>query len=210
MNEYTAAEESDTVVELIIVVLLAIVGFTSISVMIVNFTNRLDKYERYDKVAAGAMWEEAYANTYNFNAYQAYMMGYFIEPWGPPNMEVLYTANTDGIPAGEMDKHRILLSSATIGNNKTIRNNLVSGANGQSPSVRSVLDEMKVGLDYDEFYRSKVSDPYKRIYLNWGTRGVTPHYDEDFYGLKDWNTLDPAEKENLKVIKHRWALEDVN
>lgn len=156
MQDYMLESEVDSVNELILAGLFAMLGFGVLMLMILTFTSRLNEYERYDKVAANAQYEEAIDHTYKFTPYQAYMMGYNVDPWGPQDLTLTWWA-------GSQDKQHITLSVEAYGKDLIKRNNMISGANGVNPSVRSVIDSMNTGSDSSTatWYRSG------NLHLNW-------------------------------------------
>lgn len=185
MDEYTLENETDSVMELIVVGLFCILGFSSIVAMVVTFVAHLNKYERFDKVSASAQYEEAAEHTYKFTPYQAYMMGYNIDPWGPDGLSLTWYASSGSSGAVE-------LSVPIYNSDLVIRNNMISGANGMNPSVRSVLDSMSGGYTTPSWYRNGL------LHLNW-TNLHSVSYDEKM-------------EDNLTVIEYgkrdfKWILE---
>lgn len=153
-EEYILEGEVDSITELILIGIFSIIGFAVIGLMILSFTSRLNKYERYDKVSASALYEEAVENTYKFTPYQAYMMGYNVDPWGPKDLSLTWWESSQN--AGHIE-----LSVKNYKNDLVLRNNMVSGANKTNPSVRGVLDRICGNKDIGTFYRNST------LYLNW-------------------------------------------
>lgn len=161
MGEYSWEGEVDSVIELIIVGIICMVGFCTLMWMVLSFSSRVDKFERYDKVSAEVMYDDAASRTYKFTPCQTYLMGYGIDEWNPEGTSIRWVGKTD-------KQVKMISAKYKIETDRISRDNTVSGANGVTPSVRSTLDSMMTG-DYEVFYRKKC------LSLNW-----TPEHNKKY------------------------------
>lgn len=189
-DDYILEGEVDSVSELVLIGLFCIVGFTVIGLMVLSFTSRLNKYERYDKVSASTQYEEAAEYTYKFTPYQAYMMGYNIDPWGAEGISVTWWKS-------DYDNEQVTISVPIYNNDLVARNNMISGANGTRPSVRSVLDGICGNRDLGMFYRTD------ELYLNWTNAHSDPYTEYTDDGV---NVVERGKRDFKWVIEtaNRW------
>lgn len=184
MDEQHAWEpEVDSVTELIIVGLTCMVGFGVLMTMILSFNARVNEFERYDKVAANMLYENACSHTYKLTPFQAYIMGYGIDEWSPEETSIKWYANPSNY---------IVISESRFNGDLRARNNMISGNLNTSPSVRGVLEAKRGTRNMTDFYRGSTG----QLIMSW-TDQHNPTYDTF---LADGITIFEKEKRDFEWV----------
>lgn len=155
-DEYFGFDEISSILELIIVIAFMCVGLVGVQWHVRYLQSKTILTDNYDKVAANIEYEEVADKVYVFTPYQAYMIGYYMDNWGPDNMNSITYINHSNVT------HNVTISPTTYGSNLVMRNNMISGANYDGNSVRSVLDHVRNNLNMEGFWRGQ----YTLLYLS--------------------------------------------
>lgn len=148
-EEYFGQDEIASIIELLLVILLMCVGLFGVQWHIRYLQSKTALDDNLDKVAAYVEYEEVADKVYKFTPYQAYMMGYYMDNWGPDKMNSITYVNCS-IPG-----HVVTLSPSTYEGNLVIRNNMISGSNYANESVRSSIDSIRGHLNMTSFWRGQ-------------------------------------------------------
>jgi len=183
MDEYTWENEADGVIELFIVGIICMIGLCTMMWMVLTFSSRVDSFERFDKVSAEVMYDDAVLRTYKFTPCQTYLMGYGIDEWNPDGTSIRWYKDSD-------NQVKMIAATYKVETDRIHRDNTVSGAWGTTPSVRGVLDAIRDERDYADFYRGQI------LILDW-TSNVNKAYNTY---LDDGITIFEANKRDYEWV----------
>ena len=157
---YLGRNEVVSVLELILVAIFMCVGVLSIQLHVRYIGSRTALQDDYDKVAADVEYEEVADKCFRFTPYQAYMMGYYMDNFGPNNENSIFYVDTSYNIVNHRGQGFIKLSPTTYSGNYRNRNNMISGVNMMNnKSVKGIMDTVyetyksSGGGTLGEFYR---------------------------------------------------------
>lgn len=157
-EDYLGHDELNDIYQIIFLIMLIIVGVFFIQQHVRVMESHAAISDTKDKTYAYIEYEEVVDRVYKFTPYQVYMFGYYMDNWGPESGNMI-----DYVICGSSTD--LLLSPNSYHGNLVQRNNMISGANNTSPSVRSVLDTRRAGVDMTTYWRG--NSDVSIWYLSW-------------------------------------------
>lgn len=198
-EHYLGQEEIGSIIELFLCVLFMCFGIFAIQMHIKLLDSKTQLMDTFDKVSADVQYEQVANDVFKFTPYQAYMFGYHMDNWGPDTLNsLLYVDDSRWVS----NQGWCELSPSIYEGNLVQRNNMISGANQTSLSVRGVLDDIKDdyarSLSLTEFWRGQSSSPIM-IEMKWTDNysATTEEFSDDGFTVLERRKL------------YKWVMHDV-